>query len=224
MQAWLKILLLWIAFGGSHILLSSIKLRSGLIARLGEKGFQGLYALVSLVTFIPLVWVYAVNRNMDGLLWNLASIPGFRHAIMLIAVLGLTFACASFFQPSPALMGAPKTEGARGLIRITRHPLFMPLALWALAHALINGFLTDVLFFGGFFLFSLIGCAHQDARKRVTDKHLEPLFAETSLIPFAAILSGRNRLVLSELPWLGLGLGLIISVVIYLLHPWLFHR
>lgn len=92
-------------------------------------------------------------------------------------------------------------------------------------HLLINGFVTDTLFFGGMLAFSLAGAAHQDARKRVTDKErLGPFFAETSFWPFAAILAGRNRIAWGELPWLALAIGAAVAAGIYALHPWLFLR
>ena len=42
----LTIVLLWLAFGTSHIVLSSLWLRGRLVAALGEKGFLGLYSLI----------------------------------------------------------------------------------------------------------------------------------------------------------------------------------
>ena len=47
-------------------------------------------------------------------------------------------------------------------------------------------------------------------------------FAETSLLPFVAILTGRNKLVLKELPWFALILGLAIAYGLYRLHPLMF--
>ena len=41
-------------------------------------------------------------------------------------------------------------------------------------------------------------------------------------MPFAAILKGRNHLVLRELPWPALGLGAGAGWVLYLLHPRIF--
>jgi uncharacterized membrane protein len=85
------------------------------------------------------------------------------------------------------------------------------------------GFMTDVLFFGGFTLFAIIGCAHQDARKqREEGERLSGFMAETSLLPFVAILSGRNRLVFQELPWLHLAIGLGVALFLYWLHPLMF--
>lgn len=213
----------WLAlFGGTHMVLSSLAVRQRLIARLGEKTFLGLYTLIAFATFIPLVSVYLDHRHEGGLLWNLAALPGVRQFAMLLAVLGIAVVVAGVAQPSPALAGIKLAWGSRGLTRITRHPLFMGIALWALAHLLVNGFATDLLFFGGLLAFSLIGAAHQDARKRITDPdRLGRFFSETSFWPFGAILSARNRIVWGELPWIALVIGAALAVGIYALHPWL---
>jgi uncharacterized membrane protein len=99
----------------------------------------------------------------------------------------------------------------------------MGIALWALSHLLLNGFLTDVVFFGGLLVFSLAGAAHQDARKRATEKaRLGQFFAETSYWPFGAMLAGRNRLIWRELPWISFAVGAAAAVGLYALHPWAF--
>ncbi len=218
----------WIAFwlvmfAGTHWVLSSLAVRGRFISVMGAKGFLGFYALVAFATFIPLVSVYFANRHAGGLLWNFASMPGARHIAMLLAVVSIALIVAGVLQPSPALAGTTKAARSRGLTRITRHPLFMGIALWSASHLLLNGFMTDVLFFGGLLVFSLAGAAHQDARKRITDRErLGPFLTETSFWPFTAILAGRNQLVLSELPWTGLGIGAAAAIGIYALHPWLF--
>jgi uncharacterized membrane protein len=214
----------WLAlFAGSHWALSSLPVRARLLGTMGEKGFLGFYSLVAFATFVPLVIAYFGNRHAGGLWWNLAAVPGVRHLAMLLAVIGIAVAVAGAIQPSPALAGSTGAARSHGLTRVTRHPLFMGIALWALSHLLLNGFAADAIFFGGLLAFSLAGAAHQDARKRVTDRdRLGPFFSETSFWPFAAILSGRNRLVWPELPWTGLIAGAAVAVGLYALHPWLF--
>jgi uncharacterized membrane protein len=215
----------WVAFAGTHMLLSSPRMRPVLIARLGEKPFLGVYTLISFATFIPLVWVYLSNRHVDGLLWSLVGLPGMPQFAALLSVLGIALVVGAVAQPSPALAGMTKARGSRGLTRITRHPLFMGIALWSLGHLLINGFATDVLFFGGMAAFSLVGAAHQDARKRTAERErLGQFYTETSFWPFGAILAGRNRLVWSELPWISLGFGILAAIGLYALHPWMFAR
>jgi len=213
----------WAMFAGTHMVLSSLPVRGKLIARLGEKTFRGLYSLIAFATFIPLVWVYFGNRHAGGVVWSLAAAPGVRPLAMLLAVLGIAMIVAGVLRPSPALAGIKQAWGARGLTRITRHPLFMGIALWALSHLLLNGFVTDVLFFGGLLAFSLAGAAHQDARKRATEEErLGQFLAESSYWPFAAVIAGRNRVIWQELPWLALAIGAGAAVGIYALHPWAF--
>ena len=97
----------------------------------------------------------------------------------------------------------------------------MAITLWGFAHLLMNGFLSDVVFFGGFLVYGLYGSHHQDIRKRASSD-LSAFYAETSLLPFAAILGGRNRLVLSELPVVGFVVGTAVAVLVYVYHQQLF--
>jgi uncharacterized membrane protein len=213
----------WFFFGATHTLFSSRSLRPRLVATLGTGPFLGVYSLVSVLTFVPLVRAYLSSVHSGVLLLPLASVPGLHTIAMLVAWASFATAIGGLFQPSALSMAGGEVVEARGLGRITRHPLFMSLAVWSLAHLLVNGFATDVAFFGGFVAYSVLGCAHQDARKREAEgSRLSRYFAETSLVPFVAIASGRNRLVVAELPWLGLAVGAALSTVIYLLHPWMF--
>lgn len=223
MSAVLWIAALWVAFAGTHMLLSSAALRPQLVGRLGEKAYLGLYTLVALLTFVPLAWVYFTNRHAGGVVWDIAAMGGARPLAILFAASGIALAVAAMFQPSPAVVGGFGGTRARGLTRVTRHPLFTGIALWSAGHLLVNGFAADVVFFGGMLAFSMLGAAHQDARKRAGENGgLEAFFEETSFTPFAAIVSGRNRLVWSELPWAGLAIGIAVAVAILLLHPWMF--
>ena len=213
----------WGMFAGTHMVLSSLPVRGTLINRLGEKGFVGLYALVAFATFVPLVWAYLGNRHAGGVMWSLAAAPGVRPLAAALAVLAIALIVGGVLHPSPALVGMKQAWGARGLTRITRHPLFMGIALWAFSHLLLNGFVTDVVFFGGLLAFSLAGAAHQDARKHATEEaRLGQFFAETSFWPCGAIVAGRNRLIWRELPWIALAIGAAAAVGIYALHPWAF--
>ena len=219
----LMLVLWWTAFAATHMGMSAIPVRAKLVAALGEQGFLGLYSVVSFATFVPLVWCYLGNRHQGPLVLAIGHLPGVHTLAMAIAWLSFSCAIGGVFQPSALSFGAGGVTRARGVGRITRHPLFMSLGVWAAAHLLVNGFLTDVLFFGGFALFSVIGCAHQDARKRATrGAELDEYFAETSLLPFGAIVSGRNRLVWSELPWLGLVVGAATATTLYVAHPHMF--
>ncbi len=219
MPAWVSLLFWWSAFAATHIILASARLRPQLVRLMGLGMFVVFYSAVAFGTFIPLVSVYLDHRHEGPQLWNLAGVPGMHLITILLAGFFFAAMIAGFLQPSP--LGA--TPGARphayGLTRITRHPAFMALGLWGLSHTLLNSFLTDVLFFGGFFAFALIGCWHQDQRKRKLEgDRLAEFFAETSFLPFGAILSGRNRLAWRELPIWGFAGGFAASGLAYWLH------
>ena len=213
----------WIAFAGSHLLLSSRLIRPRLVARLGARPFAGLYSAIAVLTFVPLVGAYWECRHGGPMLWALRMLPGAVPLALLLGATGVAFVATSFAQPSVTGMDQRAVTRARGLTRITRHPLFMGLALWGSGHLIVNGFATDAVFFGGFAVFGFLGAIHQDSRKRGEQgRRLEAFYTETSLLPFAAIVTGRNHLELAELPWLALALGFVSAAGIYLLHPLLF--
>lgn len=223
MPGWVWILFWWLAFAGSHYLLSSLRVRRPLIERLGQGGFVALYSAAAFASFIPLVATYWRHKHDGPQLWNLTGMPGIRLLAIVVIGLGAVFLVLSFLQPSPTGMvpGAPKR--ARGVTRITRHPLFLSISLWGLGHMLVNGFLGDAIFFGGFIVHAVVGAVHQDARKRALEgESLAPFYAETSLLPFVAIVGGRNHLVWSEIPLLGAIAGVALAATLYAFHPQLF--
>jgi len=223
MPVWISVLLLWIAFAGSHLVLSSMPVRRPLTERLGERGFQGLYSVVALATFIPLAIIYFNHRHAGPILWSLRFVPAVRWLAIGLAAVAFALLVLSFMQPSPTGMTPGAAKRSRGVTRITRHPLFIAIGLWAVSHLLVNGSLADVVFFGGFVAFGVIGAAHQDARKRVAEGGaLAEFYDETSLLPFAAIGAGRNRLVLAEIPWTGVVIGIVVAALIYIAHGPLF--
>lgn len=213
----------WLAFAGAHLVLSSRGLRPVLVGRLGAQGFQGVYSLVVLVLFVMLVWTWWPARHSGPLLWSFAGVPGVRELAIALAFTGVALIALSFFQPSPVIPVPGLPTASRGLTRITRHPLFVGLGLWGLGHVLVNGYLSDVVFFGGFPVFSFVGGLHQDSRRRAEDgTRLRAFYEETSVVPFGAIVSGRNRLVLGEIPAVGVLVGVALAAALYAFHDQLF--
>ncbi len=209
----------WGSFAVTHLLLTSQRQR--IIKTLGGTGYSLLFSAVAFICFIPLVMLYLDNMHQGGLLWMAPSWTG--QLGIVLSVIGIVGVIASLFQPSPTGAIPSSHQLSHGLTRITRHPMFMFLGVWGLGHCLLNPFLTDILFFAGFPAFAIIGCAHQDHRKRhAHGERLEQFFAETSLLPFMAILTGRNKLALKELPWFAVFLGGAVSYGLYQLHPWMF--
>lgn len=220
MDAALGIAALWLAFGTSHVLLSSRRLRPRLVAKLGANGFLGFYSLVALALFVSLVWLYFGSRHAGPFLWYLGGLPGMRW--LVYALMGLAFALvvAGLVRPSPAALNAGKPEAA-GVLRWTRHPLFMGFGVFGVAHllgAVVNA--AELAFFGGFPLFAWVGCRHQDARKLASgDPGFRRFHASTVFWPLSAPSALPAGLREDALP---IALGLAVAAVVRVFHPQLF--
>jgi uncharacterized membrane protein len=215
MAATILILLLWLAFGGSHIGLSSVRVRPLLIARLGDRGFQGLYSLISLALFIPLVWVYFGHKHAGPWLWVLPHSTGLRW--LMYAGMGIAgvLLVASLARPSPAAI-IPGDPTPKGVHRLARHPLFMAFALFGGLHLLFNSSTADIVFFGGFVVFTLVGARHQDQRKLATNASGYRAFYEgTPFLPFTGRETAQG---LRELPPLIIAIGVGITILLRYFH------
>jgi len=187
-----------VLFVVTHLGLSYGAVRQGLVDTLGLWPFRGLYSLISFLTLGPAAVLWWQNRHLGPVLWELPWWPE-RVIASLLVLFGLLLFFQSLATPSPASMLPAKIE-ARGVLRITRHPMNMALALWGLAHLLANSTLGDVAFFGSFVIVGVVGPYHLDARlKREKGEDFRDFCNQTSVLPFGAILRGRNRLAVEEL-------------------------
>lgn len=109
----------------------------------------------------------------------------------------------------------------RGITRVTRHPMLWAFALWALAHMAANGDLATLLLCGSVLLTALNGMASIDRknRRRLGERYTA-FERKTSILPFAAILQGRNEFRPCEIG----GLALLAGVALYLGAFWLHGR
>jgi uncharacterized membrane protein len=205
---------LWIAFATSHIALSSQALRPRLVARLGAPGFQGIYSLVALGLFVPLCWVYFTNQHAGAHLWYFGHIAVLRWLGYAAMALAFAIFVGGLLTPSPAGM-IPTRGEVRGVLRITRHPLFMAAGLFGLLHlAIANVNAAEFAFFAGFPLFALVGCRHQDARRRAESPEYAAFCGRTPFLPFAGAGSLGGLL---EMP-LAVALGSALALGLRIVH------
>jgi uncharacterized membrane protein len=184
MSPFVQIVLLWLGFAGSHLVLSSVPVRRRLVLRLGEQPFRGLYSLIAFAFFISLVAIYFTHKHAGPQLWSLAHGPVLLATVYTVMAFAFMLIVAGLVQPSPAFV-VPGDATPRPVHRITRHPVMMGIALIGLAHLLPNGSAADVAFFGGFVLFSLLGSAHQDRRKLADgDETFRRFYEATPFLPF----------------------------------------
>src|SRR5688572_7498996 len=198
----------------------STPLRAALVRSTGERGYLGLYVLVA---FATLGWmIYAYNRAPLEPLW-----PGLRLLPAIVLPFAFILIVCGVLSRNPTAVAQEKVlkadEPARGILRVTRHPIQWGILLWAAAHLLARGDLKSVIFFGGFLALSALGMVLIDARKARTLGGDWKRFADvTSNLPFVAIAQGRNRFNAAEIGIAKPLIGLAVYTVFFLLHPWLF--
>lgn len=204
---------LWL---GLHIGIAGTALRGVLVRLLGEQGFRALFALSSLAVIGFLI--VSFNHAPKTLLW--VAPQGLRWALVALMLPAVYLLLASFFTLSldPADAGT-RRGAARGILRVTRHPMLWSFALWAAIHIAGSGERSALLFFGTFLLTALAGMPSIDAKFARRDPQAwRQCAAETSILPGGAILAGRNRLVLSELGWLVPLAALALWALLLVLH------
>lgn len=217
-MAWLVLMsLLWV---GLHVGIAGTPIRAALAARIGENGFRGLFSLASVVTIVLLAMAWRIAPHAP--LWATPEWFGGLVAILMLPAFVLFL--ASVVTPNPtAVAGKLGEAGPRGIQRITRHPMLWAFAIWAALHILANGDLAALLFFGAFLVTALAGMPSIDAKLAHRDPALWARLAPaTSILPFGAVLAGRNHAAWGEIPVLAWVLGPIAWLALILLHPWLF--
>jgi uncharacterized membrane protein len=210
-----------LAFHGSHVLVSSTRLRGNLREQIGERGYLILYSLVALATFAWFVAAYAHAPTLP--LWGTA--PWMSYVPIVVMPFAAIFLIAGYTVPNPTAVGmeraAAADDPATGILRITRHPILWAIGLWAVSHLVPNGDVASVIFFGSLTLLAFGGTLLIDGKKRLAlGSNWARLAQVTSNIPFVAILAGRTKLRLYEIGILRLVAGLLLYAVLFLAHPY----
>ena len=215
----------------------------------GRQLYRAFYTAVSLFTLGSALAAY-LESSRAGRPIQPPDVNGMHNAYLLAASFSFGAAIASLFNASPlGLM--PGFEGdedggvmlrrddtmkfaARGLTRITRHPLLLPVVPWGLSTAyLAGGRPCDYVFFGGLSAYTILGCYAQDLRVIreegsvgtsgfVADddggenSRLQSFFEQTSFVPFKAVVDGRQKMddIIREGPWLQLVAGTLLGFML----------
>ena len=210
------LLLATAAFLLTHFV-TSTPLRAPLVKALGEWPYRVLYSLIAAATLVWMIMAYSAAPGAP--LW-----AGLRLAPAVVMPFALVMVACGYWR-NPTLVGAEKllrsSDPARGMIRITRHPLMWAVMLWAGAHILARGDTKSLVFFGGLLLLAGLGTILMDARKKANPDFAR-FAAVTSNIPFLAIAQGRNHLSWREIGWLRPVIGLALYALLFGGHAWLF--
>jgi len=145
--------------------------RSKTLARLSEKPFKGLYALLSVAGFVLLVWGYSQARQQGVMLWNPPT--AMRHIAALLTLVAFVLLAAAY---------VPGNQIKAKL----HHPMVLGTKVWALAHLLANGSLANTVLFGSFLLWSVLLFAASRKRDRLAQTVYAPGTAGATALTVAA--------------------------------------
>ncbi|MGO4701738.1 NnrU family protein [Dyella sp. 2RAB6] len=125
--------------------------RTRQIARFGDKGWKGLYSLVSIAGFVLLI--YGFRRA--GLEPVLLYVPpmALRHLNALFTLVAFVLFVAAY---------VPRNHFKARL----GHPMLMGVKFWAFGHLLATGMLRDVVLFGAFLLWAVVDFVMSRRRDR----------------------------------------------------------
>jgi len=214
-----------LVFVGGHFVLSSTPVRRRLVRVLGETGFLPAYSLAVTAAFFWMTSAYRAAPVVQ--VWEPPAILAWIPVLLLpiavfLLVAGVTTRNPTMVGAERALSAGLPQNPAPGIISITRYPFLWGTTLWAGTHLIVTGDLANITLMGGILILSLGGMVHIDHRREDSlGAAWGPVKLTTSVIPFAAILTGRT-----QLDWRGIGWWRpLASVVIYGLilqvHAWM---
>lgn len=220
----MNLLVASVVFFLMHRLISGGPLRPALAKSLGERAFGILFGLASagVLGWMWLGFRSAVEADWGEQLYQPRLGILLLNQILQFAAISLIVLGVSTRNPTIAGMGAEVNRAgiARGVIRISRHPFLWGIVLFSVGHLLVEPHLAGLVFFGTLLVVALVGTRSIDAKRNAAfDKDWQAFARETSNIPFAAILDGRQRLAPREIGWLRLAAAILVFAVVLTVHP-----
>lgn len=123
--------------------------RSRTINKVGEKTWKGVYSLLSLISFVLIVWGFGVARENPVFVW--APPVGMRHLASLLTLIAFVLLAAAYV-PGNVIKAR------------LHHPMVLSVKVWALSHFLATGNLAHMVLFGSFLVWAVL--CFRAARKR----------------------------------------------------------
>lgn len=218
----------WVMLG---LLLGFAIAHSGLAAlrpwgesKIGARLYRVIFALVSIPAATVLI-IYFFNHRYDGIqLWQVQGVVGVKETVWILSAISFLFLYpATFNLLEVAAVFKPQVRiYETGIMRITRHPQMVGQLIWCVAHTLWLGTTFTLVTSIGLMLHHLFAVWHGDYR--LTQRYgqdFETIKARTSIVPFQAVLDGRQKLQLSEfLRPAYIGVAAFVAVF-WWGHPWL---
>lgn len=160
-----------LVFLGIHsISIVAPRWRDAQATRMGEYGWKGLYALVSIASLVTMIYGYGIARQTPVVVYAPPLPP--RHLAFLLMLPVFPLLIAAY------LPGRVK--------RLTRNPMLLAVILWAVAHLVANGTLNDLLLFGAFLLWAVADLISVSRRPNVRPVPGAPASAMNDVIVVVA--------------------------------------
>jgi uncharacterized membrane protein len=124
--------------------------RTRFIEQRGEGAWKGIYTVVSIVGFGLLIYGYGLTRLEPTYLWHPPAVT--RHIASVLMLFSFVLLTAAYV-PNNAIKAR------------LHHPMIMAVKIWAFAHLIANGRLSDVVLFGVFLVWAvlnIISCKRRD--------------------------------------------------------------
>jgi uncharacterized membrane protein len=209
----LQIILAGLFFIVIHIGVAGTPVRDRAVAMLGRRGYGIAFSVASIA---GVVWLASAYRRAEYVpLWGQPEWWKLVTDVLMLPAFVLVVAGLATANPTAMAQERLVSRLPQGIVRVTRHPFLVGVALWAFLHLIANGDAASVLFFGALLLVTLAGAPSIDAKRRraVGEQAWNGFASRTSIVPFAAIASGRNTFSLAEIGWWRLGLGVLAYVL-----------
>jgi len=159
-----------VVFLGIHLVPAIPILRRGLVSRLGERRYKGLFSLASAAGLALIIAGYA--HAPTGVRVFSPSAAAIAVAPVAITLAFILFAAANM----------------RGYLRHTlQHPMLIGLAIWSAVHLLANGDLRGTVLFGAFLGFATLDLASAINRQAV--KAFDPSFKFDIMAVFGGLVA-----------------------------------
>ncbi len=123
--------------------------RAAQMARFGEIPWKITYAVISIIGFVLIIQGYGMTRLDPTWVWF--PPVWIKHLVALLMIPAFIFLAAAY---------VPRNHIKAAL----KHPMVIGVKVWALAHLVSNGRLSEIVLFGAFLVWSVL--AFRAARQR----------------------------------------------------------
>jgi uncharacterized membrane protein len=192
--------------------------------KIGARLYRVIFALLS-IPFATILIIYFFNHRYDGLqLWQVQGVAGIKQTVWVLSAISFLFLYpATFNLLEIAAIQKPQVYlFETGIIRITRHPQMVGQIIWCIAHTIWLGTTFTIVTSIGLIAHHLFAVWHGDHRLALRyGEAFHQVKVRTSIIPFLAIIDGRQ-----SLKWQEFLRPAYLGVTVFILlfwwgHPWL---